>query len=264
MSRMSIDHSTSSYSMCAGTVVSPANAAYTSTELAHQVNDSGARLVLCAPAVLPVVLEATSKWDPKTRKDRIVLACRKHETDVQGYKTLDDLFGPQILEPHVFTDPTQDLAYLCYSSGTTGVAKGVMTTGQPAELIEQMITVGLHFNFPFNSVYNMTSVLSGLYCFMGNKDDIHLAFLPLSHIYGLTKITHLPVLEGQTTVIVPRWDTESCLSYIEKYRCSMMLIVPPVALLLANGKWHIHRPAGCASLSDRQPLRSDCRQIRFV
>lgn len=45
-----------------------------------------------------------------------------------GHKCLDDLISSEKLEPHVYKDPTQDLAYLCYSSGTTGLAKGVMTT----------------------------------------------------------------------------------------------------------------------------------------
>lgn len=109
-------------------VVSPANAAYTATELAHQVNDSGSTIVMCAPSVLPVVLEATSKWE--NQKKRIVLSCRRHETDNKDYRNLDDLFGEELLKPHVYKDPTEELAYMCYSSGTTGVAKGVMTTGK--------------------------------------------------------------------------------------------------------------------------------------
>ena len=147
---------------CAGLVVSPANAAYTSGELSHQLIDSGSQAIFCAPSLLPVVLAATAHWNDEERKQKIVLACRRTESDVKGYKTLDDYIGNEVLEPHTYRDPQDELAYLCYSSGTTGLAKGVMTT-----------------------VYNMTSVLSGLYPFMGDKDDIGLAFLPFSHIYGM-------------------------------------------------------------------------------
>lgn len=55
------------------------------------------------------------------------------------------------------------------------------------------------------------------------------------HIYGLTKNVHLPILEGQTIVIVPRWETDSSLRAIEKYKATLMLLVPPVALALATG-----------------------------
>lgn len=58
----------------------------------------------------------------------------------------------------------------------------------------------------------------------------------LQHIYGLTKLVHLPILEGQTVVVVPRWDTEVALKAIQKYKATMMLLVPPVALILANGR----------------------------
>lgn len=104
-----------------------------------------------------MVLEATKHWGEQAQKEKIILACRTTETDVKGYKTVDDLMGSQTLEPHVYKDPKEELSYLCYSSGTTGLAKGVMTT-----------------------VYNMTSVLAGLYPFMGEKDDVTFAFLPLS------------------------------------------------------------------------------------
>ncbi|CAD6568435.1 MAG: hypothetical protein CYPHOPRED_002562 [Cyphobasidiales sp. Tagirdzhanova-0007] len=196
---------------CAGLVISPANAGYTASELHHQIKDSGSQAVFSAPALLPVVLEATSHWSKEDQMRRLVMACRKNESDENGYKTLDDYLGSDLLEPHVYNDPRNDLAYLCYSSGTTGLPKGVMTT-----------------------VYNMTSVLSGLYCFMGEGHDVSLGFLPFSHIYGMTKLVHLPILDGQTLIVVPRWDTEVCLKVIQRYKVTMILLVPPVALALAS------------------------------
>lgn len=116
-------------SQCAGLVVSPANAAYTASEMQHQVKDSGSKVVLCAPQLLPVVLEATSHWSKEDQANKIILACRRSESEGNtSHKTLDELMGQQLLEPHEFRDPTDELAYLCYSSGTTGLAKGVMTT----------------------------------------------------------------------------------------------------------------------------------------
>lgn len=110
-------------------MVSPANAAYTGSELHHQVKDSGSKTILCAPQLLPVVLEATSHWSKEEQANKIILACRRSESEGNtSHKTLDELMGKELLEPHTYKDPTNDLAYLCYSSGTTGLAKGVMTT----------------------------------------------------------------------------------------------------------------------------------------
>lgn len=114
---------------CAGLVVSPANAAYTGSELQHQVKDSGSKIVLCAPQLLPVVQEATSHWSKEDQQSKIILACRRSESEGNtSHKCLDDLMGNDLLEPYTYKDPMDELAYLCYSSGTTGLAKGVMTT----------------------------------------------------------------------------------------------------------------------------------------
>lgn len=116
-------------SQCAGVVVSPANAAYTGSELNHQIKDSGSKYIFCAPQLLPIVLEATAHWGEKEQAEKIVLACRRSESEGDKlHKCLDDLMGKELLDPHVYKDPTDELAYLCYSSGTTGLAKGVMTT----------------------------------------------------------------------------------------------------------------------------------------
>jgi acyl-CoA synthetase (AMP-forming)/AMP-acid ligase II len=93
------------------------------------VKDSGSQVVLCAPQLLPVVLEATSHWDKEDQAEKIVLACRRSEAEGNtSHKCLDELMGNDLLEPYQVKDPTEELAYLCYSSGTTGLAKGVMTT----------------------------------------------------------------------------------------------------------------------------------------
>ena len=162
---------------CAGLVISPANAVYTGSELAHQVKDSGSQAVLCHPTLLPVVLEATAHWGKEMQKKRSVMACKRSEMESDnGHKCLDDFIGSEKLEPHVYKDPKEDLAYLCYSSGTTGLAKGVMTTVYNMTRSAKLPILRL----PHQSNSWTFSVLSGLYCFMGEANDIGFAFLPMS------------------------------------------------------------------------------------
>lgn len=68
-------------SQCAGCVLSGANAAYTADEMAHQVSDSSAAVILVHPQLMEVALAATTKlgWSKKQQREKIVLAVRDDE-----------------------------------------------------------------------------------------------------------------------------------------------------------------------------------------
>lgn len=119
-------------SQCAGVVFSGANASYTPTELAHQLADSSAKLVLAHPQVLDTVLAATKSlgWSTSDQQRRIILAVRSDEAGPAAakHKTLDYLLADKEMEPVKVQDPKNTVAYLGYSSGTSGKAKGVRTS----------------------------------------------------------------------------------------------------------------------------------------
>lgn len=124
---------------CAGMVVSAANAHYTSSELVHQLGDSGSKIIFVHPEGLEVAEEAVKQLKWENAKERVILAVRRGEEGEnarrKGYKTLDEVVGdnPQELQPFQVNDPKDRVAYLGYSSGTTGAAKGVMTTHYNSE-----------------------------------------------------------------------------------------------------------------------------------
>ncbi|ORY92647.1 AMP binding protein [Leucosporidium creatinivorum] len=200
---------------CAGCVFSGANAAYTPKELEHQLGDSTAAVVLCHPSVLETALAATRAlgWSKQKQREKIVLAVQRDETGPAGdiYKCLNDIMTKVMPKPHHIANPKETVAFLGYSSGTSGKAKGVRT-----------------------SAYNMTSVLSILKPLDITRDDVHLAVLPLNHIYGLTKLTVWPIVQGQTVVVMPKFELAGFCSLVERYKVSVILLVPPIALLLAR------------------------------
>ncbi|GAA5989659.1 hypothetical protein JCM10908_000577 [Rhodotorula pacifica] len=208
-------HMTVIASQCAGLVFSGANAAYQPAELAHQLSDSSAKLLLVHPSVLDTALEATSKmgWSEQQQTTQIVLALRDDEAGpaAKRFKTLDHLISSQKMEPYKVKDVKNTVAYLGYSSGTSGAAKGVRT-----------------------SCYNMTSVLSILEPVKTYEHDVQLAVLPLNHIYGLTKLVHWPILRGNPVVVMPKFDLIQLCTLIERHRCSFLMLVPPIALQLAR------------------------------
>lgn len=172
-------------SQCAGLVFSGANAAYQPAELAHQLTDSAAKLLLVHPTVLDTALAATQQmgWSEQQQTAQIVIALRDDEAGPAAtrFKTLDYLLSSQRMEPHPVKDVKNTVAYLGYSSGTSGECKYAFQFG------------GVNFVTPpvvnpmtgkakgvRTSVYNMTSVLSILEPVKTYERDVQLAVLPLN------------------------------------------------------------------------------------
>jgi acyl-CoA synthetase (AMP-forming)/AMP-acid ligase II len=114
--------------------------------------------------------------------------------------------------PDVPINPREDLVALPYSSGTTGLPKGVMLT---------------HHNLVANLV-QACGVLAQ------DEHDTILGVLPFFHIYGMTVIMNLGLYHGVTIVTMPRFDLEQCLTICEKYRVTFANVVPPIVLALAK------------------------------
>ncbi|GMK55763.1 hypothetical protein CspeluHIS016_0208190 [Cutaneotrichosporon spelunceum] len=196
--------------MAAGVTFSPANAGYTPAELAHQVNDSGASLIFLAPSHLPAFNEAQPLLKRAFPPDRIVLLS---ETSVSPYKTIYELLGPKIVARRFDRADAGATAWLCYSSGTTGLPKGVMTS---------------HFNIT-------SQIQAGNVGFQRMRPgDMVLGFIPYSHIYGGVIGLLQPISQGAATVVLPRFDEVPVLQAIERFQVTMALFVPPVLIVFLN------------------------------
>lgn len=114
--------------------------------------------------------------------------------------------------PSVKINPLEDLVALPYSSGTTGLPKGVMLT---------------HHNL----ISNMRQ-MEGLDYFTEN--DTLLCVLPLFHIYGLVVILNMGLYMGATIVMMPRFDLEQFLKTVSQYRVTLAHLVPPIILALSK------------------------------
>jgi 4-coumarate--CoA ligase len=90
----------------------------------HQISDSEAKAVVTVPALLPLVMAAATKCN--IPMGRIYLF---GESELQGCKPFRSLIGEEHVQfPIAGINPGEDLSFICYSSGTTGRAKGVMLT----------------------------------------------------------------------------------------------------------------------------------------
>jgi acyl-CoA synthetase (AMP-forming)/AMP-acid ligase II len=181
-----------------GGIVTTINPAYTVEELAKQLASSKARYLLTTNEFL----------------DKASAAARQHPLDevfVLG-SSFDTLRASEGDVPPVAIDPASDVVVLPYSSGTTGMPKGVMLT---------------HSNL-------LANVLQCACAFDVRPTDTLLAVLPFFHIYGMNVIMNLGLYAGATTVTMPRFDLKECLEAIQKYRITYGFVVPPIMLALAR------------------------------
>ncbi|GBC08165.1 hypothetical protein RclHR1_07940004 [Rhizophagus clarus] len=111
--------------IAAGGIVTPVNPEYTSEELASQLIDCGASVIISHPNYLDKSIKAASAAN--IHESKIFLF---DENEIGEFQPFLSLFSNQEIKPEEYTpEETKSItAYLCYSSGTTGKNKGVETT----------------------------------------------------------------------------------------------------------------------------------------
>lgn len=185
----------------AGTVTT-INPTYTAPEIKHQLEDSGAQMLVTISAFVDV---ARAAMEGTACRDLVVI------DGAEGALSLSDVMGAAIPE-QVPVDVAEHVVVLPYSSGTTGRPKGVMLTHS-------------------NLVANVTQAakVGGI-----EEGDTTIAFLPFFHIYGMTVLMNLFLNQRAKIVTMPRFDLELYLKLIREHRATRLFIVPPVALGLAK------------------------------
>lgn len=187
----------------AGGITTTVNPLYTVDELAYQLADSGARLLVTVPPLLATAQAAASRTGVQE-----VMVIGQGE----GATPLAEVLQSEA-EPYVVTiDPSTDLVALPYSSGTTGRPKGVMLT---------------HANLVANVVQTLAAEQFA-------PDEVLIGILPFYHIYGMTVILSMALYAGTTVVTMPRFDLEQFLTLLERHAITTAFLVPPIILALAK------------------------------
>lgn len=188
----------------AGGAVTTVNPTYGAEEIAYQLTDSQARRVFAAGGFAD---QTSSAMDQAGVAGDVVVIDSDSPT---GGVPMQSLMGDPIAQVDV--DPHDDVVVLPYSSGTTGLPKGVMLT---------------HANLVNNIEQCASSVAS-------QASDVVLAVLPFFHIYGMQVVMNDQLHHGATLVTMPRFDLAQALSLIERHQVTRFFAVPPIVLALAK------------------------------
>jgi long-chain acyl-CoA synthetase len=221
----------------AGCVPTLLNPSYREREVRYQLENSGAAaLITDGPQIADISLAGL----PNLKH----LFTTRHATC--GSRHFAELLKPSSAHiPHPQQSSATTLAALPYSSGTTGLPKGVMLT---------------HHNLLANCYQFLVPYEEGSF----TQDEVALCFLPLYHIYGLNVILNPLLLVGGTNVLMPRFDCEKALALLASEEVTFLPVVPPVLNVLCNAaaegrfpKNHCVRytKSGAAPLAPELPKR---------
>ena len=184
-----------------GGIATTVNHLATADDLARQLADAGASWLLTAPDLLDHARAATASWPVR---EVFVLG------EAAGATPFTDLVREGVPPPDV-TIGADDVVLLPYSSGTTGLPKGVMIT---------------HGTWVANLC--QSSVPGRV-----TPEDVIFCLPPFFHMYGAF-ILGLVLAGGGTLVLTPRFDLQSFLAAVQREKVTRAYLVPPVVLSLVN------------------------------
>lgn len=217
-----------------GGIQSPANAAYSTEELVYQLKNSGAKaLFTCIPLLETARAAAKQSNIPDNRIYLLEVPEQftAGKSAPNGMKTVDDFIreGKQLgrLEGLKWAegDGAKKTAFLCYSSGTSGLPKGVMISHR--NVIANTMQIGT-YEKPFRS--KMINDLRN----QSEYTEQVLGLLPMSHIYGLVVICHANVYRGDGVIVLPKFEFASTLQAIQDHKISSLFLVPPIIILMTK------------------------------
>lgn len=217
-----------------GGMLTPANAAYSAGDVEFQLKHSGAKAIFTSVLQLDITKEACAKAGIPA--ERIFLLPLPEQVagglSAPGHKTIDDFIAAGSKLPKLEAlnwkgdDGAKKVAFLCYSSGTSGLPKGVMISHK------NVIANTMQMRTKEQPSRDATSKKNSVPEWTENC----LGLLPLSHIYGLIVIAHVGPYRGDGVVVLPKYDFKQLLQSIQDFKIAMLYLVPPMIIHLTNAK----------------------------
>ncbi|KAH8746589.1 hypothetical protein F5883DRAFT_700334 [Diaporthe sp. PMI_573] len=204
-------------------IVSPANPAASALELEQQLRLAGSvALFTCVPLLQTAIKAAKAKGIPN---DRIFILPMHGDDHSHGFITVHELLEEGKTLPEIKPlnwskgQGERQVAYLCFSSGTSGLPKAVMVSHR--NVIANIIQLTA-----FESFYRRQH---------GIDSQVLLGSLPFSHAYGLVIMAHVAPYRGDEVIVLPNFQLNTFLMAIQRFKIQQLNIVPPILVqMLSN------------------------------
>ncbi|KAL2209210.1 AMP-binding enzyme [Sarocladium strictum] len=205
-------------------ITTAASAAFGADELEHQLRSSGSKAIFTCASLLDTALKAAKKVGiPEENVFILPMAGVKHKgpqadinTLIQEGEKLEQLKDTKFVNGQ----GARQVAFLMYSSGTSGLPKAVMLTHQ--NIIANILQAATIEHLPRKHFNVDTQIMLGL--------------LPFGHIFALCLIGFLSVFRGDEVIVLPKFEFEPLLKSIQEYKIEELVVVPPVLVQMASGQ----------------------------
>ncbi|KAJ4481951.1 phenylacetyl-CoA ligase [Lentinula aciculospora] len=209
-----------------GGIVSGANPDFVSNELLYQIQICNAKLILVHPDALETAVMAAHSAGMTL--DRVVVFDVDSKIAPKGFQSVSSLIREGLDHPISFVEPKIDartkLAFLSFSSGTTGKPKAVAIPH--FSVIINVIQMAIHFQvFQDYAPWRERRFRPG---------DVAIGVLPLYHIYGLVLNLHFILYSRMSLILMEKFNFVQMLKNIERYRISHLMLVPPHIVLFCK------------------------------
>ncbi|PKA49459.1 4-coumarate--CoA ligase 1 [Apostasia shenzhenica] len=189
-----------------GAMSTTANPFYTPAEIHRQARDAGTRLIVTEACYVHKVRDLAG----------VDVVCIGETPVPEGCRSFAELLSADEKELPEVEIKAEDVVALPYSSGTTGLPKGVMLTHRSLVTSVAQQVDGENPNLYFDA------------------DDVLICFLPLFHIYSLNSLLLCSLRAGAAMVVMRKFDLERMMELVERYRVTVAPFVPPVVVEMAK------------------------------
>ncbi|XP_019199737.1 PREDICTED: 4-coumarate--CoA ligase 2 [Ipomoea nil] len=196
-----------------GAVTTTANPFYTKSEIFKQMSASKAKVIITQSMYVEKLKDSGEEY-PKLGEDFSVVTVDDPPENCLHFSVLSEADEEDI--PATVDIAPDDAVALPFSSGTTGLPKGVVLT---------------HKSLITSVAQQVDGENPNLYL---KEDDVVLCVLPLFHIFSLNSVLLCSLRAGAAVLLMQKFEIKALLELVKKHRVSVAAVVPPLVLALAK------------------------------